>query len=441
MAVFNGTDSDDVLVDTSSDLSSTLNANWSGGEDHLTGGSGDDTYHINSAGDQVVEQGGQGEDRVASRLASYTLPDHVEDLQLDSTPTELVTLPDGSTEMRPAAREGCGNGLDNTLRGNFNDNTLTGLDGNDELWGGDGNDTLRGGNGNDLLMGGADGDLYGENDTLMGDAGNDLLYGRMGEDRLYGGDGNDRLDGGGGADRLEGGRGQDVYYSDPEDTIIETRSGGVDTVHSQGGYTLGKHLENLTLTVEAGDADGRGNSLANVISGNGSKNTLWGMNGNDTLLGDDGDDVLHGGAGNDILVGQSGRDSLTGGAGADRFVFGIPDGFEHDTLTDFLHADDSILLPDLMDSRLDAALAPGIRGLVFDGGNVAGAVLKAHCFFSGEGHDGSNAADRSGIYVNTLDGQVWYNPTAGIGGDALLLGSVSVAAAATLDSSDFLYGA
>jgi Ca2+-binding RTX toxin-like protein len=47
-------------------------------------------------------------------------------------------------------------------------------------------------------------------------------------------------------------------------------------------YTLTSNVENLSLT-GTGDISGKGNSLANIVTGNGSQNTLDGASGNDIL--------------------------------------------------------------------------------------------------------------------------------------------------------------
>lgn len=232
------------------------------GNDILDGGRGDDVYYVNSGSDQVSESlAGAlgGNDRVFAST-SYTLSANIEELWLTGT----LNL------------NGTGNALNNRLVGN---------DGNNILNGNDGDDYLDGGLGNDILNGGA---------------GNDQLMGR---------EGNDTLNGGAGADTLYGGDGDDLYIVDNiGDTVIEyyrSGMGGNDTVQASVNYTLGDHVENLTLT-GSGALRGTGNALANIIKGNGGAN------------------VLDGGAGDDIL---------TGGAGGDSFLFRAGSG--HDTITDF----------------------------------------------------------------------------------------------------------
>ncbi|HEV2865328.1 MAG TPA: calcium-binding protein, partial [Allosphingosinicella sp.] len=107
----------------------------------------------------------------------------------------------------------------------------------------------------------------GESERINGLAGNDVLVGGGGDDLLMGGDGNDVLKGGTGTDRLYGGIGHDEYEVDHAgDRIFELRGEGVDTVRSLVSFELPDHVENLILG--AGAVEGRGNDLANAITGN-----------------------------------------------------------------------------------------------------------------------------------------------------------------------------
>jgi serralysin len=427
-----GTANNDVLVGTP--FNDRLNLNWSAGEDVMTGGAGSDTYYVNSAGDQVFEGLNAGTDTVVSRLFSYTLGSNVENLTLDNTPTVLVLQPGGGFALVPSAVNGTGNSLNNTIIGNDRNNSLSGLDGNDSLYGGNGTDTLNGGNGNDYLSGGA------------------------GNDALLGGAGNDTLNGGTGNDTMTGGTGNDTYYVDAAgDVVVEGAFlGGTDLVYASVSETLDANVENLTLTGTA--ANGIGNASSNVINGNASNNFLSGLDGNDTLNGGSGNDTLSGGngndrlngstgndslsggAGNDVLSGGTGLDFLTGGTGQDQFVFADRGPANADTITDFSHFDDTIVLSNLLDVGLAGAINPGIQGLAFVGGNVAGNTLSGGWFFSGVGATGAAAGALSGIYVNTQDGNIWYNPTSAVGADSQLIGRTSFAAAPTLNASDFVYG-
>lgn len=429
--IINGTPGNDALVDPSADLSSTLNANWSGGDDAMFGGAHNDIYNVNSAGDQVFENAGAGYDTVVSRLVSTTIGNNIEALTLDNTPTQLVLLPGGGFSLVPSAVNGTGNGLDNVIRGNDRANTLSGLDGNDSLYGGNGNDALDGGNGNDYLNGGAG------VDTLAGGNGNDSLFGDTGNDVLSGGFGNDTLNGGAGADSMSGGIGNDTFYVDNVgDSVTEGAFlGGIDTVNSTISETLAANVENLNLLNVASAISGNGNASNNIINGNGFNNTLRGLDGNDTLNGNAGNDSLWGGNGNDRLNGGTGLDFLRGEAGQDTFVFSARGPANADTIIGFNHTDDRIELSSL----LDLNGAAGIAGLSF-GGNVVGNALSGAWYFEGLGANG-NGNTLSGIYVNTIDGQIWYNPTSGVANDSVLVGRVEVAQASSLNATDFVYGA
>ncbi|UVT19860.1 MAG: hypothetical protein H8K03_19080 [Nitrospira sp.] len=92
-------------------------------------------------------------------------------------------------------------------------------------------------------------------------------------------------------------------------------------------YTLGSHLENLTLTGTAA-INGTGNSVNNTLRGNSANNTLTGGAGNDTLDGGDGRDTLMGGKGSDTyLMGRgAGKDFVqdtSGSADTIRYDSGV----------------------------------------------------------------------------------------------------------------------
>ncbi len=67
-------------------------------------------------------------------------------------------------------------------------------------------------------------------------------------------------------------------------------------------------VENLTLT-GAGNLNGTGNALANILTGNIGNNILSGGDGNDKLTGLAGNDTLNGGTGNDSMIGGLGDDT------------------------------------------------------------------------------------------------------------------------------------
>jgi Ca2+-binding RTX toxin-like protein len=123
-------------------------------------------------------------------------------------------------------------------------------------------------------------------DTFTGSANNDTLTGLASNDILNGLAGHDTLDGGAGADAMLGGDGNDLYKADNiGDTVTETNaslaSGGNDTVWSSVSFTLGANVENLRLM--AGNIDGTGNELNNILYAGEGNNRLDGGAGMDTV--------------------------------------------------------------------------------------------------------------------------------------------------------------
>jgi Ca2+-binding RTX toxin-like protein len=294
-----------------------------------------------------VELAGGGRDTVVAGI-DWTLGAELESLVLTG-----------------AAHIGTGNALANALTGGDGNDRLDGREGIDTLAGGLGADTLDGGTGGDRMTGGLGNDLYrvddlgdrvtelagGGRDTVVsaidfrlsaevedlvlvgaahrgiGNAVDNHLVGGIGDDRLEGGAGNDTLEGGGGADTMIGGAGDDTYIiTDPGDRVVESATGGFDTVVVSTDWTLATGVEAVQLL-------GSGHAL----TGNAAANLLSGNAGGDTLDGGGGDDVALGGDGEDVLISASGADTLSGGAGDDRFeVHGgrahVEDFLGHDTI-------------------------------------------------------------------------------------------------------------
>src|SRR5688572_9719644 len=120
----------------------------------MRGGTGDDTYFVDTRSDKVIEAAREGKD-VVKATSGFTLSSSVENLVL----------------LETANVSGTGNGLSNSIVGNAGNNLLSGLAGNDVLKGGDGIDTLRGGSGQDVLFGGADRDFFDFNSIAESKAG------------------------------------------------------------------------------------------------------------------------------------------------------------------------------------------------------------------------------------------------------------------------------
>ena len=396
------------------------------GADTMFGGTGNDSYVVNSINDVLVERSGEGTDTVDSSI-TYTLGANLENLTLTGT----------------GAINGTGNSLNNVITGNSGANHLDGGTGNDIVNGGAGNDTLIGGSGTDTLDGGGGSDslngglgldtatyfdaaagvtvkiiagaqntigagtdtLAGiENltgsafaDNLTGDAtanvltgndGNDVLTGLAGKDHLVGGNGNDVLDGGDGNDALTGGLGVDT----------------ASYASAAAGVTVSLALTAAQATGGAGD-----DTLSGIEN-------LTGSGFNDTLTGSTLANTIVGGAGDDQIDGRAGIDVLTGGAGADSFLFStkLNASTNVDTITDFVVADDTILLS----STIFAAAG-------------ADGTLSAAAF-----HSGTAAADADDrIIYNQSTGQIYYDADGNGAGAKILFATVTPGTALT--NADF----
>ena len=182
-----------------------------------------------------------------------------------------------------------------------------------------------------------------------------VLSGAAGNDVLVGSAFNDTLDGGTGDDTMAGGAGDDTYVwgrGSGNDTVTE--EGGFDTlllgnllateirVRGDGGVGFvievidtGERLQLISSSLELPRhsvveklvfADGAEWDLSALrlksMEGTPDDDLLWGFDTDDTLDGGDGNDSLNGGGGNDLLKGGDGNDSLSGGDGDDRLVGG-----------------------------------------------------------------------------------------------------------------------
>jgi Ca2+-binding RTX toxin-like protein len=323
------------------------------GKDTMSGGKGDDFYHVDNAGDKVVEAAAGGTQDVVFSTVSASLVKfaNVEVLYLDGAADINATGSIRDEELH-------GNSGKNVLDGGKGADVMKGRDGDDTYYvdnlgdkvsesSGAGTDTMistiafanvvanvenytfntttavhfTGDAGDNVVKGGSGGDI------IDGAGGQDTLFGGAGNDTLAGGSLGDLLDGGKGADIMSGGGGNDLYFVDNiADDVQETGlpNAGTDAVFSSVSVDLlWGNVENLQLQGTAA-LHATGNSLDNIISGN------------------DGGNVLNGGAGIDFLFGHKGNDTLTGGSGSDTFHFNLsgPGNEGHDTITDFVNAED-----------------------------------------------------------------------------------------------------
>jgi Ca2+-binding RTX toxin-like protein len=327
----------------------------SGGNDLLYGADGDDILS-GGAGDDLLD-GGAGEDIAAFDYdAGVTVS--LEIVGGQDTGQGIDTLVD-IEDLR-------GGQFTDVLTGDAGDNYIDGgLGGDDRLFGRAGVDHLfgspfgtnylDGGTGADVMVGGSGSDtfivdnigdrVYDEGDygspgdgtdvvrasityTLgydienlvmtgsaaingSGNSGANAITGNAGANILYGYAGNDLLDGGAGGDKMIGGSGDDAYIvSDATDYAYENAGEGTDSVIASVSYTLRANVENLTL-IGTANLTGKGNDIADTITGNSGANALYGYAGDDMLLG---------GGGRDILDGGTGTDTLQGGADNDIYV-------------------------------------------------------------------------------------------------------------------------
>lgn len=291
-----------------------------GAADTMAGGFGSDTYFVDAVGDVIVEAVDEGVDTVFAWL-NWTLGANLEYLYLEGT----------------ADLKGTGNDLNNVLFGNAGNNVLNGAAGADMMFGAQGNDTYivdhagdavieSTGNGIDLVQSSVSYRLGGnvENLVLTGKGsidgtGNELA------NVLAGNAGNNTLDGGAGADAMLGGAGNDTYVVDNAgDVVTEQIDGGIDTVLSSVNWTLGAHVERLTLTGTS-DLMGTGNDLNNVLTGNSGNNALSGAAGDDTIDGKAGADTMAGGLGDDSYYVDDLLDNVieAASAGTDRVLAGV----------------------------------------------------------------------------------------------------------------------
>ena len=299
------------------------------GIDVMEGGFGDDSYVVDNAGDQVIEQPSSsfgfmfqddGNDTVRTSLASFSLAENVENL--------IGTAPTGQR-----------------LTGNAGWNTIVGGSGNDTLEGGAGNDSLDGGAGidtavfsgnaasysfarrdsnpSDIVVSSAtEGDVVRDNVELykfadvtvtraaimaaiepptFTDAAQTATLSPFGGtfDALAG---DDHLYFTGGQPTVQGGDGSDTFDFSQFNAAVWT------DLASAGRQVWTTNSSDLVTGAWRGLAELSG--FENVVG------TAF----DDELYGDAFANDFQGGAGNDLLAGRGGNDTLAGGSGDDSYL-------------------------------------------------------------------------------------------------------------------------
>ena len=312
------------------------------GNDTLEGGRGNDTFHIDSAGDMVIDHGGQNDlySSVSVDLNRFA-----------NASIQHVELAEGDANLNATAKRSVGT----VLVGNAGSNVLTGGDKNDVLNSGDdGIDRLVGGAGNDQYevlhanvtvvenAGDANGteDLVNayvdytlaanvENLTLLGDAtsgtGNNLANVIDGSGItkgvvLHGGVNNVGLKG----DTLIGSAGNDQIYTYNANDSINFGNGGNDVLYVSyrvaeaddnpdfdwSAYFSARGVvlpDSVTVMYRGNPVTINGPGIS--LQGSATATYLVGTDRNDTLIADSvASSTLDGGKGGDSMVGGDGSD-------------------------------------------------------------------------------------------------------------------------------------
>lgn len=235
-----------------------------GGADTLIGGTGNDIYIVDTVGDEIIEEAGEGTDLVRAS-ASHTLAANVEN-------GELV----GSSSINLT-----GNAQANVLVGNSGNNVLAGLAGADMLDGGLGIDTAS-------YVASASGVSVSLTTGVVagGDAEGDTL---VNIENVTGSSFDDFIEGSAGTNVLVGGAGVDLL-------TYENASGGI------------------TINLDSTSAQATGGAGTDTVSGF------------EQVIGSAFKDTLTGTAGSNVLAGGKGSDTLVGKAGNDRYIHRAGDG-------------------------------------------------------------------------------------------------------------------
>ncbi|TXI48462.1 MAG: hypothetical protein E6Q50_10770 [Lysobacter sp.] len=359
------------------------------GDDVLIGGVSNDTYVVDSLGDQIVEALRNTSIDTVEAGFSYSIADRSElenitltggaattatgnrfDNRLDGAQSSGAnTLIGGLGDdtyvlgVGDTATEAAGDGADTVvlsfgataayttagyahierfaLGENTGASSLTGSATDDDLTGNIYNNTLEGGDGNDVLR---------DRDVSTGYDDVDQLFGGNGNDTLISIRGNDWLVGGAGDDTLQGNAATFAYArGDGHDTIAGNGVAGTATLRFDATVapadvqlTLVGNLMTIAIGNDGVDridvqVDASGGTIVSPLqvvefrNADGSLRESWtaddilGRLYAVTLTGGSGADHLIGGAGYDTLIGNDGNDRLEGAAGNDALAGDLGD--------------------------------------------------------------------------------------------------------------------
>ncbi|MFN6568632.1 calcium-binding protein [Dendronalium sp. ChiSLP03b] len=297
--VIQGTNKNDNLVGTSGDDTiQGLNGNDTlsglGGNDRLEGGAGNDTLYGGTGNDVFNLAYSQNNDVVIDFVRGQ-----------DKVDVRSLNIGDWNTLKLLISNDGQDNALITTFfGGDLSQLKLNGINPS-QLQATD--FILNTVNQSQTIDGNTS---YAYADQLFGGLGNDTLRGFRGNDVLFGEQGDDRLEGGADNDTLYGGTGNDTYSflantALGTDTVIETTTGGTDTINFSG-TTVAVNLNLGTTTSQTINSN-----LKLILSANNVIENATGGTGNDSLTGNTLNNTLIGGAGNDTLSGGTGNDTYS----------------------------------------------------------------------------------------------------------------------------------
>ena len=340
-----GTQYNDTLDFSTTELVNIANIDGGAGNDAITGSAGNDLI-IGGAGSDVLA-GGTGDD-----VFQITGSDTAYDRFQGDDGNDLIQGSDNDDIIRMNVFSGVsavekidGGAGNNIVSGTQYNDTLnfsgTSLFNITNIDGGAGNDAITGGAGNDLIIGGAGSDVLagGMGDDIFRVTGSDTAY-----DRFQGDDGNDLIQGSDGDDvirmnvftgvstveKIDGGMGNNVVAGTQyNDTLDLSATELVNIANIDGG------AGNDAITGSAANDLIQGGDGSDVLNGSAGNDALQGGLGNDTLAdtsgknlfdGGAGLDTLRGGADSELFIGGAGNDTITTGTGADVIAFNLGDG-------------------------------------------------------------------------------------------------------------------